>query len=361
MRQRINASSEASPKTNSMKTSRTVLADNKNISYQLNHDLPIIKNGYPGNLLINGRFVNEFPRPDRKTYTNLNVLKWPFISNPQRVEKRRDRFRVNIVKNEGIFDSSRDMIVWLRHSTFLIRLDGVTMLTDPCMVDLPCVRSYCKPLFKISEIRNIDYLLISHIHRDHMDLKTIKGISSPSLSALAPLNVGSMIKKARPDLSVQEAGWYQRYNLNTNNLNIYFLPSYHWSMYGVTGLDRNKSLWGSFIIQGSKNTVYFAGDTAYSQHFSSIAALFPRIDISIMPVGAYKPDYLFKLFHMPPEDAVTASNELNSKIFIPMHYGTFDLSEEPSGEPVKILKKLESDSRIKGTLKLLDMGEVFYL
>lgn len=345
-----------------MKANETVSTDNKKISYQLNKELPVIKKGYQGNLLVKGRFVNEFPRPDRKTYSNLNLLKWPFIGNPQRWEKFKDRYKVNTVKNEGIFDSAEDMIVWLRHATFLIRLDGVTMITDPCMGNLPGVLSYVKPLFKLKEIRNIDYLLVSHIHRDHMDLKTIKGIkNSPSLSALVPLNLGKMIKKVRPDINVQEAGWYQQYRLKNDNIKIFFLPSYHWSMYGITGLDRNKTLWGSFIIQGSKKTIYFAGDTAYSQHFSAIAELFPNIDISIMPIGTYKPDFLFKLFHMPPEDAVTGANEMNSKIFIPMHYGTFDLSQEPPSEPVKILKKLDSENRIKAKLKLLDMGEVFYL
>ena len=329
----------------------------KKISYLLNKDLPIIKGNYGGNLLINGHFVNEFPREDRHEYSNINTLKWLFIKNPQKREKKADTFMVNTIRNVEIFDSKKDMIVWLGHATFLIRIAGITILTDPS-IRIPGFKTYTKSPYTIRDLRNIDYLLISHNHFDHMYPRAIQSIKSSNLSALVPLGVSKQIKRIRRELTVQEAGWYQQYALNRDDLKIYFLPSYHWSMGGITGLDRNKTLWGSFIIQSDKRTIYFAGDTAYSRHFKEIGALFPKIDFCIMPIGTYSPKYLFMLFHMPPQDAVTGFNDLKGKVFIPMHYGTFDQSEEPPGEPIRLLKRLENSNAINGDLKTPGMGEV---
>jgi len=331
----------------------------KKISYLTNDQLPIIKNNYRGNLLINGHFVNEHPREDRHEYSNFNTIKWLFIKNPQKREKKADTFAVETIRNLEIFDSKEDMIVWLGHATFLIRIAGTTILTDPS-VRIPGFKVYnkTKSPYTLRDLRNIDYLLISHNHLDHMFPGAIKAIKSSGLSAFVPLGVGRQLKKIRRDMTIQEAGWYQQYALNRDDLKIFFLPSYHWSMGTLTGRDKNKTLWGSFIIQSHKRTIYFAGDTAYSRHYQEIGALFPQIDHCLLPIGTYSPRYLFMLFHQRPEDAVAGFNDLKGKVLIPMHYGTFDQSEEPPGEPVRIMKSLENSNAIHGDLKILGMGEV---
>ncbi|MBL7960329.1 hypothetical protein JNL27_08815, partial [bacterium] len=133
----------------------------------------------------------------------------------------------------------------------------------------------------------------------------------------------------------------------------------HW--YLRVPWDRNKILWGSFMIEYKGKRFYFAGDTAYADHFSAIAGLFPSIDYCFMPIGAYKPEYVMKTNHTNPEEAVHGFHDLRGKTFLPMHYGTFDLADEPRGEPIRWLKKIESDRNIDGALKIPEIGEVILI
>ncbi|MBK9793817.1 MAG: MBL fold metallo-hydrolase [Sphingobacteriales bacterium] len=106
--------------------------------------------------------------------------------------------------------------------------------------------------------------------------------------------------------------------------------------------------------------MYFAGDTGYAHHFKEINQHFEGFDICLMPVGAYKPKFVMEWAHTSPEEAVQGFHELNGKTFIPMHYGTFDLSDEPASEPVKILKDLKENKQLNGHLKILKVGEELY-
>jgi L-ascorbate metabolism protein UlaG (beta-lactamase superfamily) len=115
------------------------------------------------------------------------------------------------------------------------------------------------------------------------------------------------------------------------------------------------------VIQTEKVTIYFAGDTGNGIHFEQASSLFPTIDYCLLPVGAYKPQWLMSPQHMSPNNAVEAFNQLNGKIFIPMHYGTYDLSDEPLGEPLRILNSLKNEHKINGELKVLKIGEVNFL
>lgn len=118
----------------------------------------------------------------------------------------------------------------------------------------------------------------------------------------------------------------------------------------------DKVLWGSYLIKTKNKTIYFAGDTAYSSHFKDISELFD-IDIAILPIGAYEPRYFMKNNHMNPEEALQAFKDLKAKEFIPMHFGTFDLSDEPLGEPEAILREIGKDENII----FLNIGDKLYL
>ena len=113
--------------------------------------------------------------------------------------------------------------------------------------------------------------------------------------------------------------------------------------------------------QRKEKKIYFAGDSGYDTHFQKIRKLVGDVDICIMPVGAYKPPFMMKEAHMHPAEAVQAFHDLEGKIFIPMHYGTYDLSDEPLGEPLRILHNLEKSGQINGNLKILAIGETYYL
>jgi L-ascorbate metabolism protein UlaG (beta-lactamase superfamily) len=325
--------------------------ENKKHTYLLNSKLSVIKEGWKGNLLIGDKFVNG-DKPDNISFSAF--LKWQFSKNPQKLEKKRDTFRLEVIANHNFMKSAEDMIVWLGHASFFIRINGVTILTDPCYHNMPFVKRLAGLPCNTNELKGIDYVLISHNHRDHFDNKSIKEIfkNNPNAIALVPLRTGKLIEKLSG--KYEDAGWYQKFS-TSDKIKIYFMPSHHWCRRGLT--DNNEMLWGSFIIQTDSATIYFAGDTKLDTHFEEISKFFPKIDYALMPIGAYMPTYIMKQAHMSPQEAVEAANNLKTKIFVPMHYATYDLSDEPIGEPLRLLRKLKEDGILKSELKVLKIGE----
>jgi len=136
---------------------------------------------------------------------------------------------------------------------------------------------------------------------------------------------------------------------------VFFMPAKHWNRRGLT--DFNKNLWGSFVIRSGDKSLFFAGDTSYGEHFKEIGEFFPNIKYCLMPIGAYKPEYLMKESHLSPTEALKAFKDLGGETFIPMHYATFDLANEPLGEPVRIIKR----ERQNLDIRILDIGEELVL
>ncbi len=305
------------------------------IKYVKNPSLHTVKVGYPGNLLIDGEFTNSNTK-DKNSF--IKVLKWKFSKNPQREEKENENYKVATVKNHNFIKSDQDMIVWLGHSTFYIQIDKVRILTDPVFFDLPFLKRKTDIPLMPEDLIHIDYVLLSHGHRDHFDVPSLKVVlaNNPSVKILGPLNISTLFNDIEFKGEIQEAGWYQEFK--SVPLSIIFLPAKHWHRRGLN--DFNKVLWGSFYIKGENQSIYFAGDTAYGAHFKEIQKSVPPIDYCLMSIGAYKPSYLMNLFHVNPEEAFKAYQELQAKYFIPMHYGTFDLSDEPMGEPEREIRRL---------------------
>ncbi|NEM98251.1 MBL fold metallo-hydrolase [Pontibacter burrus] len=322
-----------------------------------NPKLETIKPGYKGNKLINNRFVNgdEYYAPDFS-----NVLRWKLSGNPQKEEKKGDNYSPPLIRNKDFIHAEEDMIVWLGHASFFVRVQGVTFLIDPILYDLPLIKRKVDLPCQPEDLKNIDFLLLSHAHRDHLDLKSIRAVckNNPQLKALVPLCAGSLVRNASKHLPYQEAGWYQRYDLVPEHLEVYFVPASHWHRRGL--FDMNKVLWGGFIIKTKEQTIYFAGDTGFNGHFDEIAEVFGPLDICIMPVGAYKPAFMMQRSHLNPHEAVRAYNQLRGGTFIPMHYGTFDLSDEPASEPVRLLEQIAAAGLMSG-LQLPAIGEPLLL
>jgi L-ascorbate metabolism protein UlaG (beta-lactamase superfamily) len=288
-----------------------------------------------------------------------NLIRWMATPNPQRSEKKKDSFTPEVIHDNSFLSSAEDKIVWMGHSSFYIQLNGVKLLTDPVFYDITPFLKRKHPLpCSIGHFKNIDYILLSHGHRDHLDVSTLKKLSqqNPSVSVLCPLRFKKMLQSIGFK-HIQEAAWWQRYNVN--EIDITFLPAKHWNRRLLT--DYNTTLWGSFAIQTKDSSIYFAGDTGTGDHFKEIHKHFPAFNVCLMPVGAYKPKYVMEWAHTSPEDAVDAFNTLHGNTFVPMHYGTFDLSDEPASEPVKILKELKKEKKIKGDLEILKVGEPFIL
>ncbi len=231
------------------------------------------------------------------------------------------------------------------------------MVTDPCFEDLPFIKRLVPLPCDPDNIKNVDFILLSHGHRDHLDIKSLKRLYSNNinLKAIVPLKIGNLIKEINEKAEITEFAWYQCLQIN-EDIKIIFMPAVHWHKRGLN--DFNKMLWGSFMIQYQGLNIFFAGDTAFSSFFKEIKNLFGEIDYCILPIGAYKPQSMMKASHMCPQEAVQAFNILGGKKFIPMHYGTYDVSDEPLGEPIQLLRKLYNQGKINGNLCDLDVGEV---
>lgn len=325
-------------------------------TYQFNADLKFIRNDIKGNLVIDNEFVFNVKK-DKLPFQNL--AKWMLTPNPQRAEKKRDTFTPTVISNSSFIENLTNKIVWLGHSSFYIQLNNKHILTDPVFYDLtPFLKRKHKMPCHISTFTNIDYILLSHGHRDHLDEPTLKKLAkqNPNCEVLCPLGFDKILRKLG-FTKIQEAAWWQQYNVE--DLIVTFLPAKHWNRRFIT--DYNTTLWGSFAIQTSNKTIYFAGDTGYDKHFKEINNHFPEFDVCLMPVGAYKPKFVMEWAHTSPQESVQGFHELNGKIFVPMHYGTFDLSDEPASEPKRILQQLEKEKAINGTLKVLHVGEEFLI
>lgn len=326
------------------------------VSYVNNPALKTILPGWQGNSVINGRFVDPHKRFEGSF---KKVLQWKLGGNQKAEEKKRDKWKLPVQKGSDFLKLTTDSIVWLGHASFYIQVKGVRILIDPVFGNLtPIIPRLAALPCAPEDFININYVLLSHAHRDHADKSSLRKVfaQNPNAALLTSLNTGKLVSGWVNGLKYQEAGWYQQYNLLEQNLRITFLPTQHWSNRYMT--DINRTLYGSFMIEADGLNIFFNGDSGYCSYPKQIAELFLHIDIAMVGIGAYHPPLMMKDVHTNPEEAVQIFNDLRAKTLIPMHYGTFDLADEPLGEPLRWIKQLEKDRKINGTLLALQPGEV---
>jgi L-ascorbate metabolism protein UlaG (beta-lactamase superfamily) len=233
--------------------------------------------------------------------------------------------------------SQEPVITWIGHSTFLIQINKKNILTDPIFGSpsffFPRI---LPPGIEPQNLPKIDYVLISHNHFDHMDSKSLLFLHqmNPNINILVPEGDQHWFKK-RNFKNVFGSAWWKKHFFES--ISFTFLPAFHWSQRGI--FDRNRSLWGSWMIQSNDQSIYFAGDTAYSHHFKAISLEFKQIDIAIMPIGPCEPrKYMFDT-HINAEEAGEAFLDLNAQRFIPMHWGTFHFGIDSFETPIKRINK----------------------
>ncbi|EQC52502.1 MBL fold metallo-hydrolase [Bacteriovorax sp. DB6_IX] len=232
-------------------------------------------------------------------------------------------------------------VTFINHATVLLQIDGKNLLFDPVWSQRVSPFTWIgpkrvkKPGIKIEDMPPIDMILISHNHYDHMDLKTLQYFMKRDNPKLV-VGLGSQTyldEIAKAD----ELDWYQ--SINLDGLKITFTPCQHWSKRGL--FDRNKSLWGAFVVEGSKK-VYFGGDSGYGPHFKEAYKKFGAFDLAFLPIGAYEPRWFMKQQHINPQEAIQAHVDLKSKQSIGIHFGTFQLTDEGIDEPENdLLKQME--------------------
>jgi L-ascorbate metabolism protein UlaG (beta-lactamase superfamily) len=324
--------------------------DNPRLCYA---ELPFDWKGTP--MDQRGRFVNH-----EHTFINSfrELLKWQLMKNPQKEEKINDTWGLEVLTVDDFLNSPADCIVWLGHASLFIRIAGRSLLIDPVLFNLPLMKRQSMIPVPPDKLSGVDYILVSHDHRDHCDAKSLRLLAdiNPEATFLTGLGLDRLLGKLIKKQKIEAAGWYQKYLID-ERISIYFVPSRHWGRRYLH--DTNCNLWGGFVIRGEGKTIYFAGDSGYGSHFGDIGEVFPSIDYFIAGIGAYKPEFFMGQSHTSPLEAVKAFEDTGAKNMIPMHYGTFDLSDEPLGDPVKVL--ITAGAEIQKRILYLRPGEVEFL
>jgi L-ascorbate metabolism protein UlaG (beta-lactamase superfamily) len=291
-----------------------------------------------------------------------DLLKWQTSANPYKAQKKNDTSRLKVVQRNSLDEVPDNAITWLGHASFLIHLNGIRLLIDPVLTSSFFLKRQSELPFKTEVFHNIDYILISHNHRDHCDKESIQLLAkqNPEATWLCGLGLDTLLlNKWTGSNKIHAAGWYQQYPLNNLLLQVAFLPTRHWSRRGLG--DTNESLWGAFMIESRGKKIYFGGDSGYGNHVKKVAELFGVVDYYIAGIGAFAPRWFMSPSHMHPEEVVKTSNELKPTYLIPMHYGTFDLSDEPLLEPARLIKQMKKEDAFSATLLLPAVGEIINL
>jgi len=232
--------------------------------------------------------------------------------------------------------SAHDTLTWLGHSTFLIRLDGQTILTDPFLTDRASPsrfvgpKRFVAPGIAIENLPPIDLILISHSHYDHLDLHTLRRLpNKETTQVLAPLGLQKIVAQ-EGYRQVHELDWQQQ--LEIENIQIGCYPSVHESARTLT--DKDETLWCSWLMATPSYKLFFAGDSGYSDTiFRTIGEQQGEIDLAIVPIGAYEPREVMWMSHANPEEAVAIGRDVRAQVVVAGHWGTIQLSDEPLWEP----------------------------
>lgn len=323
--------------------------------YVKNENLKTVKADWQGTPVDEkGRFVNaEFPFLSNLT----EVLKWQLSTNPFKEDKLKDAERLQVLDPTEFLSSEKDGILWLGHASVYIRLNGKTLLIDPVFGDPFLVKRFTEVPNQIDKIKKLDYILVTHDHRDHCDEPTLKSLLQkfPNAKILGGLEMQDLFNEWKTATNeVKTAGWYQRFDLG-EDVEITFVPVRHWSRRGL--FDMNKRLWGGYVIQGAGKTIYHSGDSGFGSHYKELFETFGRIDYFIIGIGAFEPRWFMQSNHNNPEDALQAFQDAKAETIIPMHYGTFDLSDEPPSEPLKRLKQDAEKAGLIEKVKPLQINE----
>lgn len=231
--------------------------------------------------------------------------------------------------------SEQPVITWIGHATFLIQIGGLNILTDPLFSSPSLLfRRILPPGIPLEKLPTLDVLLVSHNHPDHMSAPCLKTIKTMQPQVLVPLELGQWFS-GRGYENVYEHGWWQTFTIHSKEgdpITFTFVPAWHWSQRSL--FDRNKTLWGSWLIQYKEQTIYFAGDTSYAGHFKEIGEHFPNITTALLPIGPCEPKKWMEHVHMSAEKTVQAFLDLKAKKMIPMHWGTFHFGLDHFSTPI---------------------------
>lgn len=256
-------------------------------------------------------------------------------------------------------------LTWIGHACALLQTPTFSVLTDPVFgrraspVSFAGPSRHTPPALRLHDLPPLDVVLLSHDHYDHLDVDSLQTIArrhDPLF--LVPLGVGRLVRSAGVR-RVYELDWWQYVELD--GWRFHCTPAKHFSGRGLT--NRDATLWAGWFLEARDGslTVYFAGDSGYAEHFTAIYERLGAPEVALLPIGAYRPRWFMERVHVDPAQAVQAFADLRAGHFIPIHWGTFDLADEPLQEPPLLLRQAAAEQNIADRVHLLDIGGVFSL
>ncbi|MFY1045711.1 MBL fold metallo-hydrolase [Chryseobacterium sp. GP-SGM7] len=259
----------------------------------------------------------------------------------------------NLLENEDVF-------IWMGHSSYFIKIDGISFLIDPVLSTFGAPFKFFNKafdgsdLFKPQDIPNIDYLVITHDHYDHLDFPTVKSIREKVGKVIMPLGVGAHFEKwgYSPEKLIEE-DWETTVKLK-NNFKITYTPARHFS---GRKFNRNNTLWTSYVLETPTKKLFLGGDSGYDTHFKTIGEKYGPFDYAIMENGQY--NAAWKYIHALPEDVVQASVDIQANNIIPVHSGKFALALHPWNEPLQKVTALGKEKNLH--ILTPKIGEKLYL
>ncbi|MDP3889223.1 MAG: MBL fold metallo-hydrolase [bacterium] len=315
-------------------------------------------------ILKNGRFYNtEQDKPASLLFDTIPSFFHSLFVRKNSIPKNQQQW---ISYDQVVPSSEIPTITWIGHATFLIQIQGINILTDPILGGASFLYPRrLPPGISLDKLPPIDLVLISHNHHDHMHGDTLIQLKNrfERMQVYVPRGDRPWFDQ-RGFAQTKEFMWEEStyiINRNTQKIVCTFVPAYHWSQRGF--FDKNKSLWGGWMIQTDHMCIYFAGDSAYSRpFFNYIGKLFPYIDVALLPIAHITPRDWMKHTHVEAHEEGQAFLDIGAHHFIPMHWGTFGFGNDHFEVPIDAVQEWwlrNDDTLTQKNLHILKVGQRF--
>jgi L-ascorbate metabolism protein UlaG (beta-lactamase superfamily) len=333
-----------------------------NTSDQFGADLePASLEPYQDSKQFNGTlFSNATAHPRNTSFSTMDWLQEVLFSDAQ---MRPDRpVEILPVTQQTLLEPTKETrIVWFGHSTFLMQVGQMNLLFDPMLTSTPAPHPmlagsrYSEKLpISIEDLPEIDAVLVSHDHYDHLDMVSIKKLAAKVGHFYVPLGLGLHLQQWGIDTErITELDWWQTASLGSSEFTL--TPAEHFS--GRRFDTRNKTLWGGWVVENQSQRIFFSGDSGYGPHFKEVGRRFGEIDIAFLDTGQY--NRRWARVHMTPEQGVQAAIDAKAKVMMPIHWGAFTLSLHDWNEPPE--RALTEAKRLGQAIVVPQIGEMMQL
>jgi L-ascorbate metabolism protein UlaG (beta-lactamase superfamily) len=304
-----------------------------------------------------GKFRNIHHTPDLTEGHNLWEVSYEFLFK-RRPDRQPPRPIPAVYSDLKQLSKAEDVLVWFGHSSYFLQINGKTFLVDPVFSGYAAPISASNKafpgadIFKVSDLPPIDVLLITHDHYDHLDFQTVLQLKGQVQQVVCGLGVGAHLEHwGYAAEQVTELDWWEQKEL-APGFTLSATPARHFS---GRGLQRNRSLWLSFVLQTPTMKLFLGGDSGYDTHFEDIGSKYGPFDLAILENGQYDPKW--KYIHMQPAEVLMAAKDLQAKRLLPVHSAKFAMANHGWDEPLKTITSLAQDMPLLTPM----IGEIVYL